>query len=631
MEYNSITEFIQKKHYKVVNSYVKSHFNKEKRQYKSRRFLENVVLRDVKKIDIINTKNIQLLETELISFEIELIVTFHEKEFVNYAHAKKVIKKIVEEKVFVETNVMLNNGIKKMKFLSVKKEPYYKYIEGKTLTKHLVPYMSAKNLESYAESFLEKLCPEALNEPMVLPVNNIVKKLGLKKVYTKLPSNILGKICFRDVNKNICLDDGSISRCKAKKGTILINDNINKKYKTSENVAIVHECIHWLYHKNFFELLFILNPKIKSIFDMENLNFDIEKDYLITLNYIECFAQQLSYRIIMPKKTIIMKYEEEMTIIKGQYPNITKSEMCEKAIKVLAEYFNVSKLSMKIRLCQLGIKEAHGTYCYVDDQYHKPFEGANLVHYNTKEYLVSFKNAIKLYSKNPTLRKLLDERKIVYANGFFVLNNKLYIEYDENKKIVLTDYARSHIDECCLEFDISYDYKNKGYDASCYWLSSAISENKKNVDIDAKSIQNSRIIGVSGDMSVVIEELEEAEMLLTKMNKTFSDGLKLLFKKSGIASISDLSRLSKIDRKTLNSYFEGRTIPNLEKVLALCAALELYPSLSYRLIELAGLSLGRRGKPIDQLYMFLIGQCYHEGLDSWNERIKKVFKHEYLP
>ncbi len=113
----------------------------------------------------------------------------------------------------------------------------------------------------------------------------------------------------------------------------------------------------------------------------------------------------------------------------------------------------------------------------------------------------------------------------------FVLNNKLYIEYDENKKIVLTDYARSHIDECCLEFDISYDYKNKGYDASCYWLSSAISENKKNIDIDAKSIQNSRIIGVSGDMSVVIEELEEAEMLLMKMNKTFSDGLKLLFKK----------------------------------------------------------------------------------------------------
>ncbi len=77
---------------------MKSHFNKEKCQYKSRRFLENVVLRDVKKIDIINTKNIQLLETELISFEIELIVTFLEKEFVNYAHAKKVIKKMLKKK-----------------------------------------------------------------------------------------------------------------------------------------------------------------------------------------------------------------------------------------------------------------------------------------------------------------------------------------------------------------------------------------------------------------------------------------------------------------------------------------------------------------------------------------------------
>jgi len=316
------------------------------------------------------------------------------------------------------------------------------------------------------------------------------------------------------------------------------------------------------------------------------------------------------------------------------FPQLPKSQLCEFAIKILAEFFDVSQSAMKVRLAQLGIKEAVGAYCYVNGKYQKPYQFNHEKSDEPKTYLIGFVDALLLYLSNKTLAKLVDEKKIVFANGFYALNNQKYVKLTEEGILDLTDYAREHVDECCLEFDIIGIFKTKHdgkYYSMCFLCRNASSDGSVRVEIDEASIQNSRIIGITGSMNIAMDEINEASELLSKMNDNFVKSINLLFENSTISSVNELATLSNIDHKTISSYLDGKTIPDLRKLLAICSAMELYPVLSYRLIEQAGLSIGKRGAQIDMVYMFLLDQCYHEGLDKWNERIKLACPTEFLP
>ena len=74
--------------------------------------------------------------------------------------------------------------------------------------------------------------------------------------------------------------------------------------------------------------------------------------------------------------------------------------------------------------------------------------------------MISFKEAIHFRIINKRLDSLIKERKIIYADGFFAINQKEYVQISKNGKIILTDYAREHVDECCLAFNIIGTFKS---------------------------------------------------------------------------------------------------------------------------------------------------------------------------
>lgn len=369
------------------------------------------------------------------------------------------------------------------------------------------------------------------------------------------------------------------------------------------NNSIIHECIHWKYHKNFYEVLDLIKKRKKFYNNEQYIN--------VGFNWIEYQAAQLSGRILMPKKMFLLKYNEIINKLRQSFPNLMKAELCELAINDLAEYFNVSKLATKVRLSQLNILESYGVYCYIDGKYHRAFQTNND---KSKTYLISFQNAVKLYQNNNVIKELVENKKIIYADGFYVLNDSKYVERKNNIN-VLTYLARCDVSKCCLEFVYTKKYSDY-YTKVNLFFSKNQTNDELEINIDENSIQNSNILGISCNMRAVIEEIDEAKKLISKMNGSFTDSLNLLFNYSGIKSINDLSKLSNIDRRTLSNYLDGKSVPDIKKVLALCAAMELYPLVSKRLIEQAGLSIGNRGNDIDIIYMFLLNQCYHEGLDK---------------
>ncbi len=71
------------------------------------------------------------------------------------------------------------------------------------LTKYLVPYIYAKDLDKQAEKFLEKYCPRALEEPMPLPIKEIVENMGLTVYHAPLPDGIFGCTYFNDATVEV--------------------------------------------------------------------------------------------------------------------------------------------------------------------------------------------------------------------------------------------------------------------------------------------------------------------------------------------------------------------------------------------------------------------------------------------
>ena len=64
------------------------------------------------------------------------------------------------------------------------------------LTKYLVSYVYAKDLDKHAEKFLQKYCPQALEPPMPLPIEGIISKMGITVFYATLPDGVFGQTYF---------------------------------------------------------------------------------------------------------------------------------------------------------------------------------------------------------------------------------------------------------------------------------------------------------------------------------------------------------------------------------------------------------------------------------------------------
>jgi len=179
-----------------------------------------------------------------------------------------------EEWIGISCSAILDNGLTNVKFLDVDRYSKQLFNKEKTLSKYLVPYFYSTDLDNRAENFLKKYCEKALMTAMPLPVLEIVEKMGLNIYYAPLTDSIFGRTYFADSNEQVYNPNDVLETKVIKKGSILINCSVSFMNSVgSENNTIIHECIHWEYHKKFFELQHLLNPEEKSMSCMEVDNF----------------------------------------------------------------------------------------------------------------------------------------------------------------------------------------------------------------------------------------------------------------------------------------------------------------------------------------------------------------------
>jgi hypothetical protein len=261
-------------------------------------------------------------------------------------------------------------------------------------------------------------------------------------------------------------------------------------------------------------------------------------------------------------------------------------EVMEKVIKALEVSFGVSKQAAKIRLVELGFEEAIGTYTYLDGHYVKPHGFSKGSIKINQTFSLSAQDAAIERFINPELRALTDSGDYLFVDNHFVYNSPLYVEYDENGKLDLTGYARSHMDECCLVFDMSITTKlDNIYHTTCFL-------NREPSDITFSIKFHNGFENAPQERQVEMRKRVQAEELeiRRKMTDDPEQCMDLLLEWRNM-NYTDLGLEIDRDPKTISRTVNGETKPKVETAALICFGLHLSPVISNKLMEVLGCPL----------------------------------------
>lgn len=212
----------------------------------------------------------------------------------------------------------------------------------------LVPYIPPAEYDKAAREFLDKYYPEALKNPMPVPIEKIAKDgLGLDIQYICLSEelDIYGMTIFTDGAIEVYdPEEGLYDTKMFKAKTVLIDPEAVKKTNAGcRNNTIAHECVHWWKHRLYYKMQSLALPKYAKYCKCRITQLPVAED---EENIMESQAIGIAPRILMPKNTFIEAAE---------HLGISYGNDNTQAIYQLASFFEVSRQSVEIRLKECSL------------------------------------------------------------------------------------------------------------------------------------------------------------------------------------------------------------------------------------------------------------------------------------
>lgn len=488
---------------------------------------------------------------------------------------------------------------------------------------YLVPYLYVEDMDTLAEEFLAEYYPEALEKMIPIDPITIAERMGLKLKEARLTQSgsIFGQIFFEDgATTYYNPDTDNYEREYIDSGTILYDPEIFfMRSLGSVNNTIIHECLHWFLHKPFMDLqnLYINQKNISCLVDESKKNVKEKSQY----EWLEWQCSHLAPRILMPAKWVKSLIENLYDRYEYKNEQADKPAIVARVIQEIADYFNVSKLSVKIRMLDLGYQEAEGVLNYVDSKYLVNFDSENFIFRKGETFIISDAAALRLYEKNITLRKLIDERKLIYIENKICINLPKYIE-GFGEQISLTDYARARPEECCITI-VQRKEKNRKVGMHYYHktvlFSSAIINEMVYADADLDSEHNKKILRQMAD---TIDTMDEVAEIIESLPRTFHDTLAAHMKRKGCTVLKLVSEAHVYKQKITDMRNNPNARWNLEEVLAVCIGLHLHPEFIFDMLEKAKVDIKYNSKE-NIFYRGMIHQHYKASIEVWNEKLKE--------
>ena len=452
------------------------------------------------------------------------------------------------------------------------------------LSDYLVPIIYKDQLDAVATNFLQQYYPEALAAPTSIDVEILTERMGLTVRQEHLTKNnsLFGQVFFAD-SIVPCYDPqvGKYKEVPVEEGTILVDPNVFFMYTYGTyRSTVVHECVHWSLHRRFFELEKLYNPEAKSI-QCQVQEGSREEKKRTPLEWMEWQANSITPRILMPAAQTRTKMEELLPSLIAQNKGASSADIMERLIIALADFFDVSKQMAKIRMIDLGYTEAIGVLNYKGRGYIQSYvtrgPGKDLT-YDVEPADIAISFAI-----NQEFRKMMESGRYVYVDSHLVLNHSKYIDNSYGIAF-MTEYARSHMDECCLTFKITHR-KRKDYGAS-YYTECGLFRQALEEDVAEAAYEHNAFNRAVDDAASHTQEfktyVEQTSSIMGELPSRFSPTLAYHMKKRNLSS-SKLAERSLINEDVIRRYKNGtaKNNPDIRTVLAMCVGLQLPPPLCY--------------------------------------------------
>lgn len=505
------------------------------------------------------------------------------------------------------------------------------------LTTNLIPYISSDDLDIYAERFLKKYCPLALQEPIALPVEGIAAEMGLKIRYAPLADGVFGQTYFNQAEGDIykSLAERTIIHTQIEPGTILVNPDVFFiRNIGSINNTVIHECVHWFLHYRFFELQKLLNPEVSSLSCAEVKEITKRSDNLSKeLDWMEWQANTIAPRILIPARTGREKLSYLLELINAGPRSLSDAQVMEQAIREFAQHFCVSKIAAKIRAIELGFDQAAGVFNRVEGRECPAFSFAKGSLQKGQTYMVDTRTVICQFMLNNKIVEDSDAGLFIHAGGVLVINDSKYVTIKEGAEASLTEYALTHINECCLVFHASHrnnDNDDSAFYGMCFLSREVDSSGFIEAEYDPNEGENDDVIKNARELAKVRDEIASLQSILRKCPSSFGDALTFHMKRKQCTN-ELLEERSHISARTIQDYRNDPNIkPTLPSVMALCIGLNLQSILAESLIGKAGYSLTQINDE-NLAYKYLIQHHSMEGIDSWNAKLESLGVKQRLP
>ena len=479
---------------------------------------------------------------------------------------------------------------------------YGKRSARQLVNQHLLPILKTdEDCEREAEEFLRNYYREGLgNTPVPFDAGLVAQRMGTdvrKSDLSDRGSRVYG-VFFPEGRRDIIIDeDGNRVEADLSDNTILYDASIeHDEVKLSDTIA--HECVHNYKDRQFFFLQKHFGHQIGCFCYSPGKKH--EQD---ALGQAERQVSRLVPRIKMPRKQFARKAGE--LIAENGMKGYRDWQVYEKTIEQLASFFIVSKEAARIRMVELGFEQVRGISRFADGRYIPSFSWTSGSIEKNQTFTISFAEGMEEYKRNPAFRALLSTGAFVYIDAHYCLNDARYV-YRDRTGLHMTEEARQHMDRCCLVFDISYSRMPFRYSHGVFYNEARKSSRSAALDESAKALVESFGKGLTGTIS--------RRQLLPG---TYCGRLQYYRGKKGY-SLEKMEELTGISYKTIERYELNRNAVKKEAyMVAICLALELTPSESYDLLELAGLRL--RDQDCHSVFAYVIdcGSAYTLGEINW--------------
>lgn len=512
---------------------------------------------------------------------------------------------------------------KNLKDFNISSVESYNYRNSpiKPMSDALVPIIRAEQLEDAATEFLSRHYPESLKSPIPVNPYELVKRMSLSVQMKSSSSDcsVFGQIFFTDCETEYYdKQEKKFKKIHVGKGTIFVDqDAYYLRNLGSVNNTIIHECVHWDLHRKAFELERLYNENATHI--QCQVVGGIKDSSKSATDWMEWQANSLTPRILMPYKQTSLKVAEIIRKHKSQYQTTELADIIEGVIDELAQYFNVSRQSAKIRMIDLGYDEAMGAFIFIDGHYIKPHSFKRGILKRNQTFSISEQDAIIQSITNADLRNKINSGDYIFAESHFCINHPKYIKRTENKTH-LTDYARFHIDECCLIFNLNILKSPNNYCKEYYTECVLYRDSLSDITFEAHYNTSPENDTVDNRAKMLCKQSHDLSELLSYLPHKFNEALVYLMKRNNV-TVEALAEASGMEPKTIQRLRTDENYTStLETIIAVCIGLHLHPLISEALINCSTFRL-KLTTDLHVIYKHLLTSCYTKSIQECNETL----------